>query len=156
MTLARVAVLFLVAVLSAGCFGSSGHRTSIRTSKPSPVAIRFDLAAARAALANGSGILAPFRPARLGRYSCTIPRGGFAVKLLRGTCETRVLHRAGERLVIFSERWSARDFRGSGGKRFRQAGSRRRLQTSWLVTVTLSGRVRQVRISGDFAPQFVM
>jgi hypothetical protein len=78
------------------------------------------------------------------------------VKLLRGTCETRVLHRAGERLVIFSESWSARDFRGSGGKRFRQAGARRRLQTSWLVTVTPSGKVRRVRIRGDFAPQFVM
>ena len=69
MTLARVAVPLLVAVVSAGCFGSARPRTSIGATKANPAAIRADLAAARAALANGSGILVPFRPARLGRYS---------------------------------------------------------------------------------------
>jgi hypothetical protein len=156
MRLSRVAALCLATVMLAGCFGSGRHQATARASKTKVAALRADLAAARAALGNGSGILAPFSPARLGRTSCPIPRGGMKVAFLRGICETRVLRRAGERLVIFSESWNARDFGCSCGKRFRQPRSRRRLQTSWLVTVTASRQVRHVRVHGDFAPQFVM
>ena len=123
------------------------HLSSVFASEP----MRADLAAARAALASGSGILVPFRPARLGPKSCKIARGG---KLLPGECETRVLHRGVERLVIFSESWNARAFRG-GGPAFRKPGARRRLQTSWLVLVAPSGKVRHVTIRGDFPPQLV-
>ena len=152
MRLSRFAVVSLAAVMLAGCSG--GHQTSIRASQTNGGGLRADVAAARAALGNGSGILAPFRPLRLGRRSCAIPRGGMKVEFLRGLCETRVLRRPGERVVIFSESWNARDFRGSG-QEFQQPGSRRRLQTSWFVTVTATGKVRRVRIRGDFAPQFV-
>jgi hypothetical protein len=118
--------------------------------------VRADLAAVRAALANGSGVLEPFRPARLGRRSCTLSRGGVAdTHRVRAMCDVRVLHRGSERVVVLSESWSARDFRGTG-ERFRRPGARKRLQTSWLLTVTRGGGVRHVTIRGDFPPQLVM
>jgi hypothetical protein len=159
MTVARIAALVLAAVTLAGCLGSGGPEATLSTPRANSGATRADLAAARAALANGSGIFAPFRPARVGRRSCAIPEGGppgLKEKAVPGKCETRVLRRAGLRLVIFSESWSARDFRGSGGSKFRKPGSRHRLTTSWLVTVAPSGEVRHVRARGDFPPQLVM
>jgi hypothetical protein len=112
------------------------------------------LALVRVALASGSGILVPFRPARVGRKRCLIPRGGPTLTFVRGKCDTRVVHRRGEDVVIFSESWNAHDFSGRG-ERFRPPGSRLRLQTSWLITVTTAGRIGVTTIRGDFPPQLV-
>jgi hypothetical protein len=160
MTVARIAALVLATVTLAGCLGSGGPEPTLSTPRANSGATRADLAAAHAALTNGSRIYAPFRPARVvGWRSCAIPEGGppgLKEKAVPGRCETRVVRRAGFRLVIFSESWRARDFRGSGGSRFRKPGSRHRLTTSWLVAVAPSGEVRHVRVRGDFPPQLVM
>jgi hypothetical protein len=154
--LGRVAVLAVAAMASAGCFGSNGHHGGVGGTTTHQGQARADLAVIRAALANGSGVLAPFRPARLGRRSCTIPRGGIAdTRLVHAVCEARVLRKRSEQVVVLSENWNARDFRGSG-ERFRRPGSQQRLQTSWLLTLTRGGTVRRVTIRGDFPPQFVM
>jgi hypothetical protein len=117
-----------------------------------------DLTAVRVAL-SGSGIFTPFRPVRVGRWNCNIPRGGLAkagADLIHGVCETPVIGRAGGWLALLSESWNARDFVGHGGRSFREPGLRRRLTTSWVLAISSSGTIRRATISGDFPPQLVM
>jgi hypothetical protein len=149
------AVALVVATLT-GCSHSDARHSVAPRPANSPTS-RADRAAVTAA-ADASGILTPFRPSRLGTFSCALPiLGPPALKhrVVHGTCETRVLRGAGGRRVIFRESWNARDFRGSGD-RFRQPGSRSRLTTSWRIDVAPSGRVRHATVSGDFPPQLVM
>jgi hypothetical protein len=141
------------------CFEKNGRVSLIQTAANGATALasgrkQAKLALIRSVLATRSGILAPFRPPRLGRKRCLIARGGPTEKLVPGDCQTRLIRRARERLVIFTESWSAREFRGSGA-RFRQPDSRPRLQTSWLITVTADGKVGRTTIRGDFPPQLV-
>jgi len=136
----------------AGCHGG-GSDGSVRRSETSSRQVRADREAVRIAIGS-SGILTPFRPARLGTRSCTIPRGGPVTRLLHGTCETRVLRRHEERVVLLTESWDARDFAGSG-ERFRKP-SGPRSKTTWVFHVTRSGHIRGVRVSGNFPPQLVM
>jgi hypothetical protein len=118
-----------------------------------PRRVGADLAAVRVAV-RSSGIFVPFRPARLGVRGCRIPRGGPSVKVLPGTCVTRVVRRTRERVVILSESWDARDFRGSGARFLKPSGHR--LKTTWRVAVTPAGEIRDVRIFGNFPPQLVL
>src|SRR6266481_5487029 len=142
--------LAAAAFSGAGC--SSTHTTSPPSRTTTSAARRGDLAAVRAAV-NDSGILLPFRPAHIGRRSCVIPRGGLAMAgthPIRGVCETRVLRRPGSRVVTLRENWSAPDFVDSGGQQFRQPDPRRkRLNTTWLLTVSPSGKVLAGRLRGD-------
>jgi hypothetical protein len=152
-----VVVIAAASLAAAGCSSSGAHKSSAPAKASASRRERGDLAAVRAAV-YGSGILVPFRPAHLGRKSCTIERGGIVkagTHLIRGVCETRVLRRGRSRVVILSESWSARDFAGSGG-RFRQPGSRRRLRTSWFLIVKPSGEIPRGTVRGDFPPQLVM
>jgi hypothetical protein len=153
------ASLGAVLVAGAGYAGSSAHGRSRPSTITTPAAVEADLAAVRAAV-DGSGILVPFRPARIGRRSCVIPRGGLAIArahLIRGVCETHVRRRAGLRIVILQESWRARDSAGSGGRPFRQPDPRRRrLNTTWLLTVSPSGNVLAGRLRGDLPPQLVI
>jgi hypothetical protein len=152
-----VVPLAAVAVGVAGCSGSGGGKVNPGPNTAVSTSVGGDLVAVRAAV-NGSGILAAFRPPRLGRRSCTIQRGGLVkagTHLIRGVCETRVLRRGRSRVVILSESWNAHDFGGSGGP-FRRPGSRRHLRASWFLTVKPSGKISHGAVRGDFPPQLVM
>jgi hypothetical protein len=157
---ARVAAacLAVASFAGVGCSDSGKHHKS-PPPRTTSATTSGDLAAVRVAV-NGSGILVPFRPARIGRKSCAIQRGGPAVPagthLIRGSCETRVLRRAGFRVVVLRESWSARDFAGNGGRPFRPPDPRRRrLSTTWLLNVAPSGKVVGRRLRGDLPPQLV-
>jgi hypothetical protein len=143
-----------IAVASAGVAGCQHDGAdSARHSQTPSAESRADREAVRIAIGS-SGILTPFRPARLGTRSCRIARGGPVTQLLHGTCRARVRRRHADRVVLLTESWNKRDFAGSG-ERFRNP-SGARSKTTWTFVVARSGHVRRVTISGNFPPQLVM
>lgn len=143
----------LAVVLAAGCAGSSSDDIHERARAGSPE----DVAAIRAALGPSGRILTPFRPGGLGRKSCAITRGGppaFRPMRIAARCATVVSRVDDWILVSFRQTWAAKDFRGSGG-RFRRRGSRRRLSTTWRVTLSHALEVVRVDVIGDLPPQLV-
>src|SRR5438132_4610494 len=123
-----IAVLGVVALLASGCFGSN---------TPS----RADVRAARRALQ--AIVPSDLKPAMIGTKHCTLVAG--LAHRVAATCETSVRRENGKRVVKFTESWQARDFRASGGS-FRQPGTRKRLQTSWQVTVSDAGTVGDAKV----------
>lgn len=141
-----------LALASVGC-QRGGDSDPTRRSESALRQTRADLEAVRIAIGS-SGILIPFRPARLGTRGCRISRGGPVAQLLHGTCLTRVLRRRNDRVVLLTESWQTRDFAGSG-ERFRDP-ARARSTTTWSFVVTRSGHVRRATVRGNFPPQLVM